>query len=96
MVPTYIRQKAYALDLGTWIENLDIWEGNLQMGKQWNAATWYLTDMRHTHNIASPKMLGYLREDLSQAVHDRIVELGDEISDWVDDHFVEDENDPEE
>ena len=87
MVPTDIRQKAYSLDLGTWIENLDIWEGDLQRGREWTPGKWYLTDMRHTHNIASPKMLGYLDEDLPKTVYDRIVELGDDILEWVEDHF---------
>ena len=43
--------------------------------------------MRYTHNLASPQFQGYITDDIQSGLYDSYIELGDEIYDWIEDHF---------
>ena len=89
-VPDDIAQRAIKLlNAHDWIAKLNDWENKVEEGLHWTPANWYLTDMRYTHNLGSPKFQGYLTDDTPDELYDEIVELGDEIYDWIEDHFEE-------
>ena len=92
MIPQEIIEKAKKLGFNDWIEKLESWEKSVINGDDCIIPSlWYLTDERHLHNLASPSFQGYLNDDTPANIYDDIVELGYDISDWIFDHFYNEE-----
>lgn len=92
-----IKQKAAELGVKEWADKVEEWHNAVVGGDDIKyPSRWYLTDIRHTHNLASAQWQGYLRKwdhSLNQYVpvrgerEDAILELEDMIFDYVEDHF---------
>ena len=90
---TEIRIRAAELDVPEWAERIVHWRRQLDRGEEWTTWGWYLTDLRHTHNIASPGFQGYLKPGITPEREEQLVLLGDMIHDYIEDIFEQDDGD---
>ena len=83
-VPIEIQEKINALGVGDWVYTLNRWEEAVDSNMSSRVAgMWYITDMRHLANLASPNMQGYITDDTPQEKQDALIELGWDIYDWI-------------
>ena len=93
---TDIRIQAAELDVPEWAEKIAKWRARLDQGEEWTTWGWYLTDMRYTHNLGSPRFQGYLTPGISPEREEQLVLLGDMIYDYIEDIFEQPGEDEEE
>ena len=85
-MPVYehIVKRAKELGCEEWIETLNNFEDRLN-NEEPSPSNWYLTDLRHLYNLASPHRNGYMDDSMPIARYDALVELGDDIIMWLED-----------
>ena len=81
-----LRERMDKAGLGKWADELEEWEGGV-IADAGNPlpGRWYLTDLRHLHNLGSPVFLGHVtREESEKPEVERIIE---DVHYWIEDHF---------
>ena len=84
---TEISERASELGVTEWADEVKDWSGSVLGGAHvLSPAAWYLTDMRHEANLASPRMQGLVDDETPMEREDALNELGDMISDFIEAH----------
>ena len=82
-----IKAMATELRVPQWAEKIEEWDQSVARGEEWTPGTWYITDLRHLHNLASPEWQGYITPAIPYRRRDQLNELSDLIQHYIDDHF---------
>lgn len=89
-----IRARARDLNALQWVETLEEWEQSLNDPP--TPFNWHLTDLRHLGNLGSAQYQGILTPQTPPRRRHQIELLEDNIRDWLEDHFVDEEEESEE
>ena len=90
-LPLNIRKKLVDYGAIDWLEKLLNWEIRIENSDY--ITNWYDHDMRTTHNLGSSRWQGLLNDDTPYDLENNILQLEDDIVDWINDHFVGDDGD---
>ena len=82
-----IKATATELRIPQWAEQIEEWHQRVARGEEWIPAKWYLTDLRHLHNLTSPQWQGYITPETPPKRTDQMNHLSDLIQDYIDSHF---------
>ena len=101
--PATLELRNQAADIGRdllpWIDTLDEWRASLTADiDNPLPARWYLTDLRHLHNLGSAQWQGFLPRGEPETPNERtnaILNLEISVQDWLEDHFVSEDEETE-
>lgn len=86
-----IHVMARELHVTDWSASVVRWHRALYSPSADMPSQWYLTDMRHLHNLSDPNRQDCVTEDMLQTDPDALYALADLINDFVEDHFCNDD-----